>query len=102
MAHLLVNRESLHTVLRRVGGPYHRARNRAEPNCRNGLRCNQSTCRSRSRRKAADERAIAEPEWIEGTVAPRARRAAPRAFYKLRDDTIVPVICPTCQNVFAG
>jgi hypothetical protein len=22
-------------------------------------------------------------------------------FYKLRDDEIVPLICPTCQNVFA-
>ena len=33
----------------------------------------------------------------------RARcRAGPRAFYKLRDDGIVPLICPTCQNVFAG
>src|SRR5712664_1331331 len=32
----------------------------------------------------------------------RARcRAGPRAFYKLRDG-IVPLICPTCQNVFAG
>jgi hypothetical protein len=29
-------------------------------------------------------------------------RAGPSAFYKLRDDRIVPVICPTCQNVFAG
>src|ERR1700730_9902143 len=28
----------------------------------------QSTSRSRSHRKAVDERAIAEPEWIEGTV----------------------------------
>ena len=26
----------------------------------------------------------------------------PSAFYKLRDDRPVPVICPTCQNVFAG
>src|SRR6266436_8165450 len=24
------------------------------------------------------------------------------AFCKLRDDGIVPLICPTCQNVFAG
>jgi hypothetical protein len=24
------------------------------------------------------------------------------AFYKRRDDGIVPLICPTCQNVFAG
>jgi hypothetical protein len=23
-------------------------------------------------------------------------------FAKLRDDIIVPVICPTCQNVFRG
>jgi hypothetical protein len=23
------------------------------------------------------------------------------AFYKWRDDGIVPLICPTCQNVFA-
>jgi hypothetical protein len=23
-------------------------------------------------------------------------------FYKLRDDGMVPLICPTCQNVFAG
>src|SRR5712671_3836559 len=29
-------------------------------------------------------------------------RAGPRAFCKLRDDGIVPLICPTCQNVFAG
>ena len=28
--------------------------------------------------------------------------AGPWAFYKLRDDGIVPLICPTCQNVFAG
>jgi len=26
----------------------------------------------------------------------------PWAFYKLRDDGIVPLICPTCQNVFEG
>src|SRR5712671_4949953 len=33
----------------------------------------------------------------------RARcRAGPRAFCKLRDDGTVPLICPTCQNVFAG
>ena len=33
----------------------------------------------------------------------RARcRAGPWAFCKLRDDGIVPLICPTCQNVFAG
>src|SRR6266700_7658049 len=33
----------------------------------------------------------------------RARcRAGPWAFSKLRDDAIVPLICPTCQNVFAG
>jgi hypothetical protein len=25
-----------------------------------------------------------------------------RRFYKLRDDGMVPLICPTCQNVFAG
>src|SRR6266478_3935398 len=30
------------------------------------------------------------------------RRAGPWAFCKLRDDGIVPLICPTCQNVFAG
>jgi hypothetical protein len=35
-------------------------------------------------------------------VAPGARWAAPWASYKLRDDAIVPLICPTCQNVFAG
>ena len=29
-------------------------------------------------------------------------RAGPWAFCKLRDDGIVPLICPTCQNVFAG
>ena len=29
-------------------------------------------------------------------------RAGPRGFCKLRDDGIVPLICPTCQNVFAG
>ena len=28
--------------------------------------------------------------------------AGPWASYKLRDDAIVPLICPTCQNVFAG
>jgi hypothetical protein len=33
----------------------------------------------------------------------RARcRAGPWAFCKLRDDELVPLICPTCQNVFAG
>jgi hypothetical protein len=33
----------------------------------------------------------------------RARcRAGPWAFCKLCDDAIVPLICPTCQNVFAG
>src|SRR6266851_2362367 len=33
----------------------------------------------------------------------RARcRTGPWAFYKSRDDGIVPLICPTCQNVFAG
>ena len=25
-----------------------------------------------------------------------------RGVYKLRDDASVPLICPTCQNVFAG
>src|SRR6266481_734102 len=29
-------------------------------------------------------------------------RAGPWAFCKWRDDGIVPLICPTCQNVFAG
>ena len=29
-------------------------------------------------------------------------RAGPWAFCKLRDDGIVPLFCPTCQNVFAG
>src|SRR5207302_428603 len=28
--------------------------------------------------------------------------AGPWAFYKLRDDGIVRLSCPTCQNVFAG
>jgi hypothetical protein len=35
-------------------------------------------------------------------IAPRARRARPWAVYQLRDDRLVPLICPTCQNVFAG
>jgi hypothetical protein len=41
-------------------------------------------------------------------IAPGARWAAPWAvlqngqFYKLRNDGSVPLICPTCQNVFAG
>jgi hypothetical protein len=25
-----------------------------------------------------------------------------RRFYKLRDDGMLPLICPTCQNVCAG
>jgi hypothetical protein len=25
-----------------------------------------------------------------------------RAFYKLGEDKLVPLICPTCQNIFAG
>jgi hypothetical protein len=29
-------------------------------------------------------------------------RAGPWTFCKWRDDRIVPLICPTCQNVFAG
>src|SRR5882757_11277857 len=29
-------------------------------------------------------------------------RAGPWASCKLRDDGTVPLICPTCQNVFAG
>jgi len=33
---------------------------------------------------------------------PARCRARPSAFCKLRDDGIVPLICPTCQNVFAG
>src|SRR5712675_439074 len=41
-----------------------------------------------------------------GTDAQSRRRgrcwAGPWAFCKLRDDGIVPLICPTCQNVFAG
>jgi hypothetical protein len=28
-------------------------------------------------------------------------RAGPGAFYKCRNDLVVPLICPTCQNVFA-
>ena len=36
-------------------------------------------------------------------IAPRTRcRAGPWAFCKLRDDGIVPLICPSSQNVFAG
>jgi len=35
-------------------------------------------------------------------VAPRARWAPPGRSHKLRDGGIVPLICPTCQNVFAG
>jgi hypothetical protein len=35
-------------------------------------------------------------------VKMRIRRRDPAAFYKWRDDGIVPLICPTCQNVFAG
>src|SRR5467141_3737495 len=41
-----------------------------------------------------------------GTDAQSRRRgrcwAGPWAFCKLRDDGIVPLICPTCQNVFEG
>ena len=38
---------------------------------------------------------------------PQSRRSArcrtrPWVLYRLRDDGIVPLICPTCQNVFAG
>ena len=32
----------------------------------------------------------------------QSRREPDGRFYKWRDDAIVPVICPTCQNVFAG
>jgi hypothetical protein len=35
-------------------------------------------------------------------ITPRARWAAPWAVYKSRDDGMVPLICPSCQNVFAG
>ena len=44
--------------------------------------------------------------WVRIFACNRARgarcRAGPWAFCKLRDDGIVPLICPTCQNVFAG
>ena len=32
---------------------------------------------------------------------PRPARE-PRAFYKRRDDGVMPLICPTCQKVFRG
>ena len=42
--------------------------------------------------------------WVSILTAIAPKRpllARAMAFYKLRDDGIVPVICPTCQNVFA-
>jgi hypothetical protein len=44
--------------------------------------------------------------WVRIFCLQSRRRArcwgGPWAFYKLRDDGIVPLICPTCQNVFAA
>ena len=43
--------------------------------------------------------------WVRICLQSRRRgrcREGPWAFYKLRDGEIVPLICPTCQNVFAG
>jgi hypothetical protein len=40
-------------------------------------------------------------EYFRSIGAPRFF-AGPWAFYKLRDGGTVPLICPTCQNVFAG
>ncbi len=44
--------------------------------------------------------------WVRIFCLQSRRRArcwgGPWAFYKLRDDGIVPLICPTCQNVFEG
>ena len=44
--------------------------------------------------------------WVK-TFCPQSREEpvagqGPWAFCKLRDDGMVPLICPTCQNVFAG
>ncbi len=67
-----------------------------------------------SQARAARQRAGDRSPWRAGATSivvrifclqsrRRARcRAGPWAFCKLRDDGIVPLICPTCQNVFAG
>ena len=42
-------------------------------------------------------------DFLPAIARRRARsRTGPWPFCKLRDDAIVPLICPTCQNVFAG
>jgi hypothetical protein len=58
--------------------------------------------------------AMALPQWRAGVTSivrrifcPQSRRTArcwvgPWAFYKFREDGIVPVICPTRQNAFSG
>jgi len=37
-----------------------------------------------------------------GILGLLSRREPDGRSYKLRDDEVVPLICPTCQNVFAG
>jgi hypothetical protein len=45
-------------------------------------------------------------QWWKGFCLQSRRtarcRAGPWASYKLREDELMPLICPTCQNVFAG
>ena len=53
---------------------------------------------------SARSRGHAPPTQIEALEIRALISACPRpwAFYKSREDGLVPLICPTCQSVFAG
>jgi hypothetical protein len=86
--------------------------------CRGLELCSRRFLLGRGMARAVRRRASDHSPWRAGgnfncrdfwtVIAPGARWAAPRAIlqngpsYKLRDDGIVPLICPTCQNVFMG
>ena len=70
-------------------------------------RASLSACGSATRRRSFAAREPVQLQlwlWIFGLQSRRSGRcrAGPWMSIKLRDDGIVPLICPTCQNVFAG
>jgi hypothetical protein len=71
------------------------------------------SCNAHRKARAVAQRAGHHSRWRAGATSilgrafclpsrRTARWAGPWAFYKWRDAGIVPLICPTCQNVFAG
>jgi hypothetical protein len=60
-------------------------------------------CTKPSRRRASSAAPVTTSTYIVlACDCRRPRRARPWSICGLRDDVIVPLICPTCQNVFRG